>query len=149
MPREYIDERVEGVPTPWVFPVVTPPKKDPGSNRLCVDMRAANKAIQRERHQTPTLNELVNNLNGANVFSKIDLRSGYHQQELDSGSRHITTFSTHVGLFHCKCLNSDVSSASEMFQETIRSIIQDIPCSKNISDDIIVWGRHKLSMTLH
>ena len=57
-------------------------------------MRDANKAIRRTRHVTPTIEELVSDLNGATVFSKIDLRSGCHQLELDPESRYITTFST-------------------------------------------------------
>ena len=112
-------------------------------------MREANKAIQRERHQTPTLDELINDLNGATFFSKLDLRSGYHQLELNRDSRYITTFSTHMGLFQYKRLNFGISSASEIFQETIHSIIQDIQGAKNISDDVIVFfGKQRRSMTL-
>jgi hypothetical protein len=139
--QEDIIEKVEGEPTPWVSPIVTPPKKDPNSIRLCVDMREANRAIQRERHQMPTVEELIHDLNGASVFSKLDMRSGYHQLELEEESRYITTFSTHVGLFRYKRLNFGVSSASEIFQETIRQVLQDIPHVKNIVDDIIIYGK--------
>ena len=59
---EDIIERVSGEATPWVSPIVTPPKRD-GSIRLCVDMREPNKAIQRERHNIPTLDELIYDLN--------------------------------------------------------------------------------------
>jgi hypothetical protein len=52
--KEDVIEKVEDTPTPWVSPIVTPPKKEPGAIRLCVDMREPNKAIQRERHQMPT-----------------------------------------------------------------------------------------------
>ena len=93
---EDIIEKVEGTPTPWVSPIVTPPKKDPDSIRICVDMREPNKAIQRERHQMPTVSELIADLNGSTVFSKLDLRAGYHQLELEPESRSITTFATHI-----------------------------------------------------
>lgn len=135
-----IIEKVDGQPTPWVSPIVVVPKKDTDAVRVCVDMREANKAIQRERHQMPTVEELTTDLNGAKVFSKIDLRAGYHQLELDESSRSITTFSTHVGLFRYKRLNFGISSASEIFQETIRNVIHNIPNARNISDDIIVFG---------
>ena len=102
-------------------------------------MRKANQAIIRERHQMPTVEELTSDLNGAKIFSKIDLTSGYHQLQLTKESRSITTFSTHVGLFRYKRLNFGISSASEIFQETIHSVIQDIPNARNISDDIIVF----------
>jgi hypothetical protein len=68
-------------------------------------MREPNMAIQRERHQMPTIDELINDLNGAKVFSKLDLRAGYHQFELHEDSRYITTFSTHIGLYRYKRLN--------------------------------------------
>ena len=46
-------------------------------------MRVANQAIQREQHITPTIDDLISDLNGATVFSKLDLNQGYHQLELD------------------------------------------------------------------
>ena len=78
-------------PTPWVSPVVCVPKKN-GKMRVCVDMRSANIAIKRECHSTPTINGLMNDLNGATVFSKLDLNQGYNQLELEESSRFITTF---------------------------------------------------------
>ncbi len=134
-----IIEKVDG-PTPWVSPIVTVPKKS-GGVRICVDMREANKAILREKHITPTLDDLIADLNGATVFSKLDLRAGYHQLELHPDSRYLTTFSTHAGLRRYKRLSFGINAASEIFQNAIAEIIQDIPDSKNISDDIIVYGK--------
>jgi hypothetical protein len=54
-----------------------PPQKDAEQIRLCVDMREANKAIERETPQMPTVEEIINDLNGAKIFSKLDLRAGY------------------------------------------------------------------------
>ena len=69
--KEDIIEVAEG-PTPWVSPIVIVPKpKDPDSIRMCVDMRSANKAIERERHITPTMDEIIVKLNGAKIFSKL------------------------------------------------------------------------------
>ena len=138
--KEDIIEEVNGEPTPWVSPIVTPPKKD-GSIRLCVDMREPNKAIQRERHCMPTTDELIQDLNGATVFSKIDLKAGYHQLELAPQSRYITTFATHKGLYRYKRLNFGICSASEIFQHAIHEVIRDVKGVKNISDDIICFGR--------
>jgi hypothetical protein len=133
-------EQVEG-PTPWVSPAVIVPKpKDPKKVRICIDMREANQAIQRERHITPTMDGIMSDLNGATVFSKLDLRAGYHQLELHPESRYITTFSTHIGLFRYKRLNFGISSASEVFQNAIRQVLAGIPGQFNISDDIFVYG---------
>ena len=132
-------ERVEG-PTPWVSPIVVVPKKT-GEIRLCVDMREANKAVKREKHLMPTLDELITDLNGATVFSTLDLTSGYHQLELEPESRHITTFSTHVGLRRYKRLMFGINAASEIFQNSIAELLTGLPGCNNISDDIIVYGR--------
>jgi hypothetical protein len=89
-----IIEKVDG-PTPWVSPIVVVPK-DSGEVRICVDMREANRAVKREKHLMPTIDDLIADLNSATVFSKLEFSSGYHQFELSPESRNITTFSTHV-----------------------------------------------------
>ena len=135
-----IIEKVEGA-TPWVSPLVVIPKKI-GDVCLCVDMRMANKAINRERHPSPTIDDLIHTLNGATVFSKLelDLRSGYHQSSLAPESRYITTFATHKGLRRYARLNFGTNSASEIFQKSISEQIHNIPGALNISDDVIVFG---------
>lgn len=139
-----IIEKVDG-PTPWVSPIVVTPKpKKPGDIRLCVDMRRANTAIQRERHVTPTIDDMILDLNGAKVFSKLDLNAGYHQLELHPESRNITTFSTHVGLRRYKRLSFGISSAAEVFQNTLSTALEGLRGVRNISDDIIVFGENQL-----
>ena len=105
-------EQVQG-PTPWVSPVVVVPKPT-GDIRLCVDMRKANRAIVRERHPIPTVDDVLYQLNGSTIFSKLDLKWGFHQIELEEQSRNITTFVTHKGLYRYKCLMFGISSAPEL-----------------------------------
>ena len=128
-------------PTNWVSPLVVTPKKN-GDIRVIVDMRRANEAIERERHPIPTLEQVKQEINNAMLFSKKDLRMGYHQLELHEGSRPITTFSTPISLRRFKGLALGVTSASECYQHTLE---QKVTCGlkgvKNISDDIIVWGK--------
>ena len=99
-------------PTPWVSPIVIVPKSS-GQVRMCADMWEANKAVKREKPLMPTIDDLVAELNGATVFSKLDLLSGYHQLELEPESRNITTFSTHIGLRRYKRLMFGINAASE------------------------------------
>ena len=106
-------------------------------------MRMPNQAIQRERHPTPTIDDLVDALNGATVFFKLDLRSGYHQLVLAQESRYITTFVTHEGLRRYTRLNFGTNSASEIFQNAVCEQIKDIPGALNISDDIIIYGKNQ------
>ena len=117
-----IIENVTG-PTPWVSPIVVFPKSS-RQVRLCVDMRKANKAVKHEKHLMQTIDDLVADLNGATVFSKLDLSSGYHQLELEPESRHITTFTTHVGLRRYKRLMFAKNAASEIFQNASRKYLQ-------------------------
>ena len=68
-----IIEEVPNSPTEWVSPSVVVPKSD-GDVRVCIDMLIANEAIVRERHPIPTVEEILYDLNGATVFSKLDLK---------------------------------------------------------------------------
>ena len=138
-----IIERIEK-PTSWVSPVVITPKRSSNEIRLNVDMREANKAIPRTHTVMPTLDDIINELNGATVFSHLDMNHGYHQLELKENSRDITTFATHVGLYRYKRLNFGTRSAGEIFQETVsKEITRDIVGCINISDDILVFGRNQ------
>ena len=91
----------------------------------------------------PTVDDIISYLNGATTFSKLDLNQGYHQLELTPESRDATTFSTQDGLWRYKRLNFGVSSASEIFQHAIARALSGIDGVKNMSDDIIVYGKTK------
>ena len=104
-------------------------------------MREANKAVRREKHPIPTIDESIADLNGATVFTTLDLTSGYHQLELHPERRHITTFTTHVGLRRYKRLTFGINAASEIFQNEIANLLVGLLGCKNISDDINVYGR--------
>ncbi len=133
-----IIQRSEGA-TPWVSPVVIIPKTE--GVRLCVDSRNINMAIERERHPMPTIEDLIPELNGSTIFSKINLNKGYHQLELHPESRYITTFTTQQGLFRYKGLCFGINSTAEIFQKNISAMLADIPSVKNISDDIIIYSK--------
>ncbi|XP_053391490.1 uncharacterized protein LOC128554261 [Mercenaria mercenaria] len=131
-------EKVDG-PTPWVSNLVITSKPHAPEKiiRICVDMRHAIKAIKRERHVTPTIDDILMALNGSTVFSRVDLLKGFHQIPLSQESRNMTTFATHVGLRRYKCLNFGVNAAPEIFQNEIRQALSGLKGVMNISDDII------------
>ena len=133
-------EPVTSPPT-WVNPLVIVPKPNASSIRICVDMRAANTAIIREPYQIPTLEEFLHEFNGCTVFTKLDLNKGYHQIALDPGSRDLTSFATHRGIYRYTRLLFGMSTASELYQREIERTLMGIPGCRNISDDIIIGGK--------
>ena len=135
-------EKDTNKPTPWVSPIVVAPKhKSPEEIRICVDMRLSNKAIKRESHVTPTIDDVIAGLTGAEYLSKLDLRSGYHQLLLHADSRYITTFSHMlVSIATLKRLSFGINSAAEIFQQTLQQSLRGSPGVVNISDDILVKG---------
>ena len=79
--------------SPWGVPVLFVKKKD-GTLWLCVDYRKLNKMAVKSKYQLPRIDDLFDQLKGANVFSKIDLRSGYHQLRIKYVDVHKTVFRT-------------------------------------------------------
>ena len=79
--------------SPWGAPILFVKKKD-STLRLCVDYRQLNKMTMKNKYPLPRIDDLFNQLKGASVFSKIDLRSGYHQLRIKNVDMHKTTFRT-------------------------------------------------------
>ena len=104
-------------------------------------MTKPNKAIKRIRHVIPTIDDIKYQVNGATVFSKIDLKSGYHQLELNEKSRDITTFASHNGLFRNKRLNFGTTSAAEIFHNEVEKLTEPLNGVISIYDDIFMFGR--------
>ena len=111
-------------------------QKDNEQVRLCIDSRALNTALRREKRPMPTIDDLKKTLAGAKVFSVIELNNGYHQLELAEESRAISTFDTHISLFRHKRLFLGAKSAAEEFQSIIHQKLLPIRGSINMSDNI-------------
>nr|KAJ0218056.1 hypothetical protein LSAT_V11C300142460 [Lactuca sativa] len=79
--------------SPWDAPILFVKKKD-GSQRMCIDYRELNKRTIKNRYPLPRIDDLFNQLQGASWFSKIDLRSGYHQMRVREEDIEKTTFRT-------------------------------------------------------
>ena len=136
--NEGIIEDVTGEPTPWLNPLVIVLKGE-HNIRICVDMRAANKAISRTQYLTPTVDDLLVKLKGSKFFTKLDMASAFHQIELDQDSRFITAFQSDTRIKRFKRLIFGVNSAAEELQHALQTILADNRAT-NIADDILIFA---------
>ena len=130
------------MPPGWVSPLVSSKKPD-GDTRVCVNMQIPNTAIKRVHYPVPILHETLEKLKGATIFSKTDLKWGYHQIVLRSDSHNITAFQDNSGLYCFKWLLFGITSASEQYNHVITNLFSVCPGVASIFDDIIVFGKDK------
>ena len=104
-------------------------------------MRQANQAIQREKHPVPTVEETLQEISSAKVFTKLDLSMASHQIELHPDSREISTFAAPDGLDRHTRLLFGVNMATEKFQNLIWQVLKDCAGTHNLHDDILVVGK--------
>ncbi|GKC59667.1 putative reverse transcriptase domain-containing protein, partial [Tanacetum coccineum] len=101
---------------PWGAPVLFVKKKD-GSFRMCIDYRELNKLIVKNRYPLPRIDYLFDQLQGSSVYSKIDLRSGYHQHRVHDEDIPKTAFRTHYGHYEFQVMPFRLTNAPAVFMD--------------------------------
>lgn len=141
-----IEEVPDSQPTTWCTnPVIAPKPHNTEAIRYCSDMRMPNTAIKRPITEAMTVEDIKFKLEGATVFSALDMNEGYHQLELDEDSRHLTTFYGASTKLRYTRLNYGTISPQDIFDKAISDTIEGLDGVLHIRDDFVVYGKDNKS----
>lgn len=138
MEQSGIIEKVLTAPT-WISGMSAVPKGQ-GDFRLVVNMRAPNKAINREYYRLPLIDEMKTMLHGSTCFTKLDFKSAFYHLELSEDSRELTTFLTEGGMYRFTRLLFGVNCAPEAFQREMARIFKGVRNIIIYIDDILIFA---------
>ncbi|GJU33191.1 putative reverse transcriptase domain-containing protein [Tanacetum coccineum] len=130
--------------SPWGAPVLFVKKKD-GSFRMCIDYRELNKLTIKNRYPLPRIDDIFDQLQGSSVYSKIDLRSGYHQLRIREEDILITAFRTRYGYYEFQVMRFRLTNAPAVFMDLMNRVCMPYLDKFVIVfiDDIQIYSKNK------
>jgi hypothetical protein len=136
--------------SPWAFPVLLVEKKD-GAKRMCVDYRDLNAVTIKNKHPLPHIEDLFDQLQGACVFSKIDLRSGYHQLKIRPKDISKKAFTCKYGLYEYTVMSFGLTNAPAFFMHLMNKVFMDYLDTFVVIfiDDILVYSKSEAEHEKH
>ena len=124
----------------WAAPIV-PVMKSDGTGRVCGDYKlTVNKVSKLEGYPIPKLDDLYTKLVGGQTFTEVELSHAYEQMLVDENSKEFLTINTHKGLYRYNRLPYGVVSAPGIFQRTMEGLLQGIPSTGVLLDNILITG---------
>ena len=130
--------------SPWASAVVLVRKKD-GSLRFCIDLRKLNARTIKDAYSLPHIDEMLDCLGGAMIFTSLDLKSGYWQVEMEEGSKPLTAFTVGpLGFYECKRMPFGLTNVPATFPHLMENCLGDLHLNWCIIylDDIIVFSNN-------
>jgi hypothetical protein len=124
--------------SPWGAPVLFVEKKD-GTQRMCVDYRSLNEVTIKNKYPLPRIEDLFDQMKEASVFSKIDLRLGYHQLKIRESDIPKTAFRTRYGLYEYTVMSFGLTNAPANFMYLMNKLFMEYLDS--FIDDILVFSK--------
>ncbi|KAK1646326.1 hypothetical protein QYE76_064131 [Lolium multiflorum] len=130
--------------SPWGSPVIFVDKRD-GTIRLCVDYRKLNDVTIKNKYPLPKIEDLFDQMNGARVFSKIDLRTGYHQLKVRESDIPKTAFTTRYGLFEYTVMSFGLTNAPAYFMNLMNKMFMKYLDKFVVVfiDDILIYSKNE------
>ncbi|KAL4032812.1 hypothetical protein IC575_005894 [Cucumis melo] len=126
-------------------------KKKDGSMRLCIDYRELNKVTLKNRYPLPRIDDLFDQLQGATVFSKIDLRSGYHQLRIKDEDVPKTAFRSRYGHYEFIVMSFGLTNAPAVFMDLMNRVFREFLDTFVIVfiDDILIYSKTEAEHEKH
>jgi hypothetical protein len=129
---------------PWGAPVIFVGKKD-GTQRICVDYRSLNDVTIKNKYPLPRIEDLFDQMRGSKVFSKIDLRSGYHRMKIRPSDIPKTAFTTRYGLYEYTVMSFQLTNAPAYFMYLMNKIFMEYLDKFVVVfiDDIFIYSKNE------